>query len=371
MLTSRTTYPALVASLLTLLVCAGGQAPAEARTSARTSRALALTATSSGTTVAVSRWGLTLNGSTLFLEVCSNRSVSGPDPAVKRVVLVTHGDERNACGAAGSVVEAARLAGKEAETLVVAPHFLTDTDVAADPTAAASTLYWSSSGWKTGASSLTSPYTRPWVVSSFEATDRLIAFLENGERFPNVSQVLIAGHSAGGQFVNRYAAGTASPAADPVAVTRRYVVANPSSYLYWNATRRIAGTWRLLSSSEVASCPGYDTYKYGLAKRTGYMAATDATTLATRYANSRVTYLLGALDTDLSDSSLDTGCAANLQGPTRLDRGLRYSEHLGRVFSPVVTERHRTVVVPGVGHTARGMFTSQEGQQALFPTAAS
>jgi pimeloyl-ACP methyl ester carboxylesterase len=205
------------------------------------------------------------------------------------------------------------------------------------------------------------------VVSSYAVTDRLIAMLEKAGRFPNLQQVLIAGHSAGGQFVNRYAAGSGSSATEPAAVTRRYVVANPSSYLYWNATRRIAGSWRVLSAGEVASCPGFNTYKYGLAKRTGYMAAVNATTLSTRYANSRVTYLLGALDTNPSDSSMDTGCAAKLQGSTRLERGLRYAAHLRRVLPPVVTARHRTVVVPGVGHTARGMFISPQGQTALFP----
>ncbi len=96
------------------------------------------------------------------------------------------------------------------------------------------------------------------------------------------------------------------------------------------------------------------------------MSATDAATLRARYAASRVTYLLGADDTDPADSSLDLGCAAEIQGVNRLERGRAYLEHLGDSLSAEVYQRQMKVVVPGVGHTAHGMFTSPEGQVSLF-----
>jgi hypothetical protein len=316
--------------------------------------------------VSLSRWAVVRNGSTLQLEVCSNGSLTATDASVRRLVVVIHGDQREACSYASSVVKAADLAGQLADTLVVAPHFVSDGDVAADPSLAVDTLYWSSGGWKSGAQSLVSPSPRPWSISSFDVVDTLVQALLTPQHLPSVTQLVIAGHSAGGQFVNRYAAGTASPSGDPAGVARRYVVANPSSYLYWNGNRQLGGTWRPLTAAEKAVCPGFDDYKYGLQRRTGYMAGVDVATLRSRYAASRVTYLLGDQDTDPADDSLDTGCAAELQGATRLERGLRYTQHLGMALTSAVYQLHTTTIVPGVGHSAYAMFTSPAGRTALF-----
>ena len=74
--------------------------------------------------------------------------------------------------------------------------------------------------------------------------DELLPVVEAQYRFDPDDRTLL-GHSAGGQFTNRYAAGGAAEAM--LAPTRpdlafRYVVANPSSYLYFSAERAKAGT---------------------------------------------------------------------------------------------------------------------------------
>ena len=88
-----------------------------------------------------------------------------------------------------------------------------------------------SEGWKQGDGSKTSP-----PVSSFAALDRLIAGIVRSHRFPGLRHIVVAGHSAGGQFVERYAASTRLSVRVPV----RYVVANPSSYLYLTPSGRCA-----------------------------------------------------------------------------------------------------------------------------------
>ena len=98
-------------------------------------------------------------------------------------------------------------------------------------------LYWldgSSSGhsWKQGDPSNT-PGT---AVSSFEVMDHLLSMVTDRARFPNLRVITLIGHSAGGQYVQRYAAGTQAPAS--FAEHRFvFVVANPSSYLYLNGQR--------------------------------------------------------------------------------------------------------------------------------------
>ena len=82
------------------------------------------------------------------------------------------------------------------------------------------------------------------------------------------------------------------------------------------------------------------------------------------YVERDITYLLGAKDTDPNHPALDKSCEAEAQGAFRLERGKNYFEYL--------TQRHpqglnqRLVEVPGVGHNGEQMFTSPEGQKALF-----
>jgi hypothetical protein len=97
---------------------------------------------------------------------------------------------------------------------------------------------------------------------------------------------VIAGHSAGGQLVNRYAAG--SDAEDfHSGFEFRYVVANPSSYLYLDAQRPVPGFLDLFSvptPSEQSVCPGFDEYKHGLQELNPYMQTAGEEAILERYA---------------------------------------------------------------------------------------
>lgn len=303
---------------------------------------------------------ITRSGITHQLEYCATGSATLARPAVTRLVIAVHGDGRNACDYAGYIAKAAVAAGQAANTLVVAPRFLTS----ADTRSSSGRLYWSSSGWKVGDRSLTSPYPRAWTISSYEAVDALVSDIVTSGRLPNLSRIVVAGHSAGGQFVNRYAAGARWRAGG--ATTESFVVANPSSYLYWDEQRRIGGQWRPLTQSEVSACPRFDTYKYGLEGRNEYMTGRTESELMAAFASARVTYLLGALDTDPAASLLDTSCSAELQGSHRLERGQWYVERLPAVLGQGVAQVQSMAVVPGVGHSASGMFTSAAGLAALF-----
>ena len=88
--------------------------------------------------------------------------------------------------------------------------------------------------------------------------DAIVEELGRPDRYPNLREVTIAGHSAGGQFVQRYAAGTRieqQPAIAALGLRFRYVVANPSSYMYLFPREPDALTGR---------CPRFDEYKFGL-----------------------------------------------------------------------------------------------------------
>jgi pimeloyl-ACP methyl ester carboxylesterase len=289
-------------------------------------------------TITLQRFPTTGEGGRGTALYCGNGDI-GRVSGVRRLVVVVHGLSRNACDYAASAVESAHRRKVLDETLVVAPLF--------------SEQDWPDDDWKSGGVSASAPH-----LSSFAVVDQMIAAARR--TMPELEDVVVAGHSAGGQFTNRYAAGTRQ------AGITRFVVANPSSYLYLDGRRWAGSTFRELTDVERAECDEYDEYKYGLNGLNEYMAAVGAPLLRSQYGSRPITYLLGAEDTSTTSSNLDRSCAAQWQGRHRLERGERYHQALGGVFGPQVYERHVLLVVPSVGHEAGELLRTPQGQAALF-----
>ncbi|MBU6499962.1 MAG: hypothetical protein KGQ40_15670 [Rhodospirillales bacterium] len=273
-----------------------------------------------------------------------------PVRAVRRAVIILHGYRRNAGDYYRLAAAARRKAGPDgAGTLLLAPQFLADEDIAPNRLPAAM-LHWGHARWAGGA-----PAHGPAPLSAFDVLDALLARLADRGRFPALRQVVLAGHSAGAQMAQRYAVvGRGAAALARAGIGMRYVLANPGSYLYLTAAR----------PRPVAACPGYDSWRYGLAGGLPPYVTDSPAALAARYAGRDVVYLLGTADTNPHHPLLDTSCAAEAQGATRLERG--------RAF--VAAERARTGRAPamhevaGVGHNARRMLGSTCGLAALFDT---
>ncbi|HUQ43843.1 MAG TPA: hypothetical protein VM451_05440 [Candidatus Limnocylindria bacterium] len=313
------------------------------------------------------RLEINVAGATLGVPVYASRSLAASDDQVRRLVVVIQGDRRRAADYLDAAVAAA-AAGSSDDALIVAPHLRVAADLAPSEQAG-SALYWSTAGWKEGALSRVRPWGRPSRLSSFAVLDALISAVVESGRWRRLNGIRIVGHSAGGQFVQRYAAGSAIKDRLSVAGLRvRYVVANPSSYLYLSAERLdpITGEFRALGLDDLAACPGADDYKYGLRRLNEYMAASTRAAIRGRYRERSMTYVVGALDTDPRDTRFDTTCAAQLQGETRFARGVTFQASLEHLFGPGVRDRHRLVVVPEVGHDVRQILRAPEVRDALF-----
>ena len=286
------------------------------------------------------------------LSVGVSQDWQQPLPQVQRALIVIHGRLRNAQTYLHSAEQAATQAGQLSTTLIVAPQFLNDTD-GTRHALPDSVLRWHANDWMAGAPALS-----PASMSSYAALDKILERLDDRKRFPNLREVVVAGHSGGAQVVQRYALTTQADKtlqADGIKV--RYVIANPSSYAYFNAQRPIP-------TFDAANCPGFNTWKYGLKELPAYAQGQKHRQLEQAYIERDITYLLGAKDTDPNHPALDKSCEAEAQGAFRLERGKNYFEYL--------TQRHpqglnqRLVEVPGVGHNGEQMFTSPEGQKVLF-----
>jgi len=305
-------------------------------------------------------------GCRLSVPVHASRALT-PDPSVRRLVIVIQGDRRRPADYLEAMLDSAEASDVD-DALVLAPHFRVAEELGEDEqeTGAA---YWSSSGWKEGGLTRTAPFGRPWRLSSFTVVDSLIAAVIATGHWQGITNVVLVGHSAGGQFVQRYAAGTRiDQALAGARLHFTFVVANPSSYLYLTADRLSAasGAFAELTPEQLAACPEADRYKYGLHGRNAYMSGSTKASIVRRYAARSIDYVVGELDTDPEDERFDRSCAATLQGATRFARTRTFHRYLAHLYGAGVHAAHRLVVVPGVGHDARGMFGSPAIRPILF-----
>ncbi len=291
----------------------------------------------------------------------TNRDLNKKNPSVKRAVIVIHGNSLDAGGYFDSIMMAAEEREVLDETFILAPSFkVSSTKMMPE------TLYWDGNfGWKIGDKSSSNLKSR---FSSFEIVDAFVKELNDKEQFPNIQEIVIVGHSAGGQFVNRYAAGNQMDKVGKVPM--RYVVANPSSYLYFDSGRIVGekyvaykDTPFLKTNLFELTCPSYNAYKYGLGHRNSYMKKIPSYYLKKQYESRKVTYLVGENDLDPFDDDLDKNCAAEIQGLNRKMRGENYIRYLNEKLP---NNRHKKLVVDNVGHSARMMFNSPEGIQTIF-----
>jgi hypothetical protein len=291
-------------------------------------------------------------GNALFQPVFRTHPIQTGDTTVVRAVIVVHGADRNPDDYFDRMVKAAALSGLAQTTLVISPHFQTSGDGpgAGEPV-------WTPGGWKRGHLSV-SGIGNGERISSYESVDDILVFLGNSALFPKLESVVVTGHSAGGQYAHRFA--TTSPAAERSPRLRfRYVVVNPSTYLYLGPERAAEGGGFEVPDRE--TCPTYNEWHYGLEDRNSYSLRLTEEELKNRLISRDVVYMVGTADT--GEAALDMTCGAMLQGMHRYARGLTLFQYMDAFFP---SHGGQLFEVPGVGHSSTNMYQSLIGRQLLF-----
>ncbi|OZI58133.1 hypothetical protein [Bordetella genomosp. 1] len=283
---------------------------------------------------------------------------------IRRVVIVIHGVTRDANRAYEAVAQLYHANGERAgDTLIVAPKFASAIDAGFGKMPA-----WRRASWEDGEASMAAKG-RPAPVTSFQVLDDLVRELSASDRLPALRELVIAGHSAGGQLVHRYA--VLNDIDEPLrraGLNLSYVVANPSSYLYLSPQRPRA-TGGGYANYERGICPTYNQYKYGPDQMPRISSETDPLKLSARYLHRNVTYLLGGADNNPEHHYLDKTCGAEAQGATRWARGVgywRYEAWMAQRHPAWPASRHQAQQVVGVGHSSTAMFASTCGARALL-----
>jgi len=294
---------------------------------------------------------------------------------IRSALIMVHGTNRNADHYFATAAAAAFLAGALDDAVVIAPRIASSQGNCHD-TLEPNEVSWSCGGdsWRSGGTSASDK-----DLTSFDFMDAIVTKLADKAVFPNLGAIVIAGHSAGGQFVNRYE--MANKIHDTIGTPVTYVVANPSSYAWPDATRATAVDdgqpanavlgWKeekphvnySYGAFDASGCPNYDKWPYGIESRTGgYTASMSDDQLKKQLAARPTTYLLSQVDT-LPLGGFDGSCSAMAQGATRRARGeafVKYvNEHLGA--------KHNVQIVSECGHNDRCVYTTTEVLPVIFP----
>ncbi|KAL7435311.1 hypothetical protein ACHAXM_004593 [Skeletonema potamos] len=351
------------------------------------------------------------------------------DTDITTAVIAVHGSGRDAgtylCALTAILTDVATDQYK-GNVLVVAPWFMAPEDIG-PPTSPLPYVQWDDTypiphTFRYGADSI--PDVKHNIsISSFGAMDVLLERLCNREQFPNLSRIRVVGHSAGAQFVQRWALSSNSwcfgggqfvhrraPKNNDLP-NIRVVVANPRSFAYLDNRRYFAaasfdvddeispaenkGTLtpfdkyqlRPPTVAERDDCIEFNRYEWGLDENNKIPAPYiinnvhklidhgDNSELFCRYASRDIVYLSGQRDVEKLGSQICHGKEDGYQGPSRRERSERFFASLqvrgreldfcGRVGGGA-TQVHARIVVENVGHDHGLIFQSPEGIRAIF-----
>lgn len=259
---------------------------------------------------------------------------------------------------------------------------------------------WSSEGWKDGHFSISNHTCTPSSnefsgilssnafneVYSYDVFNIIIRRLSNKLYFPSLNNITLFGFSAGAQTVLRYS--ILPNIEDKTSI--KYIVSDPSTYLYFNNLRPIPdttfefavpnidwlGKWNWISGWS-NNCTSYNSWRYGLEHLKGYYehhlkTEEDVRRVINQFQYTDVIYLVGADDIlncrlhpfdSCYDNELATYCQAMLQGDNRVDRALKYKAYLTLLYKKPV---HQIIFAPNVPHDAVKMLYSDVGKCVVF-----
>jgi pimeloyl-ACP methyl ester carboxylesterase len=323
-------------------------------------------------TVACEQW-IVFGGGPARSMVYSTHSLDAPNTTATRALVMVHGAGRNADHYFATATAAAFLAGALDNTIIAAPRLIASPDKPEQ-----NEVVWPNGGdsWRSGGMSPSNP-----TLSSFDFIDEIVRKLSNKKNFPNLTQIVIAGHSAGGQLATRYAMTNKVHGTPGVAIT--YVVANPSSYAWPAAVRPLptgdadptkadkealgangekVNTQFTYGPFDATKAPNYNRWPAGLEDRKGYTATMSDDQLKKQLVERPTTYLLGQVDV-LPLGGFDSSPSAMAQGPTRRARGEAFFKYL----SDSLGAKQRAIIVPECGHNDRCIFTTDVVFPVIFP----
>ncbi|WFD42862.1 hypothetical protein MPSI1_001512 [Malassezia psittaci] len=281
---------------------------------------------------------------------------------VKRVLISLPGLHRDSWKYANLFYNALRYVQdknkygvEEGDVLIVAPVVLNLDDQAAGGTNGDDSDWavYRKSNWEFGGN--TQSPKADHSVSFYTALDKLIEKFLDKDQYPNVEKVVVAGHSLGGQAVQRYALLKHEKSYDDQVM---YWVGNPGAY-----------TWITSDRPTDADCGGStNQFPYGLESGSTFPKyvqkmfddGQNSGDIVNRFRSRKVRYALGLLD----NGAGDTHCEAYTQGANHLQRGANFVKSLDDDGG--FPDTHSVSYVAGLSHQDYPMIAAEPSLQYLF-----
>jgi pimeloyl-ACP methyl ester carboxylesterase len=325
-------------------------------------------------TTACERW-VTYGKGPARSMVYSTYALDTPNPKVTRALIMVHGALRNADHYFRTATTAAFLGRALDDTVVIAPHLIDRSDPRQENEVVWPEYKDNPINWRDGGVSVTDP-----GLTSFDFVDEIVRKLADKKNFTNLMHIVVAGHSAGGQFTNRYE--MANKVDGTLAgITMSYAVANPSSYAWPSSDRPLpvgdtdpkdaykeamkgeeVGTDFKYGPFDASKVPTYNKWPRGMEALGGYAKDVSADQLRKQLAERKTTYLLGQVDV-LPLGGFDSSPGALAQGPTRRARGEAYVKYI----QDKLGAKPQVIIVSECGHNDRCIYTTGNVLPVIFP----
>lgn len=304
------------------------------------------------------RYTFQIDNETAQIPYASNRDISIKATQVERLIISIHSSSYDPDFYVDTITKiASEYTGLQENLLIISPAFYRK-----DKTRLQDVVLWQTDPfWGNNRALYLNKET---TLSAFEVLDHMIIHILSSGNFPNIKQIVILGHSAGGQFVNRYAASNTFMDKYPLPV--KFLVTAASSYIYFSP-KRANDASRTHFETPYPKKPAYNQWGYGVKKLYGFHKkyAVTAEKMQKRYPNLRIRYLVGSEDVHLSNT-LDMNTEAMLQGLNRKQRAITYYNHLQDHFGPDITQRQDFFIIDGVGHSAKDLIESDKGREFIL-----
>ena len=252
---------------------------------------------------------------------------------VKGAVITIHGHSRNADDYFDKMISVINGENLKDEVLVVSPKFNTLYEQSLE-----SDWYWNTTSWKWGLQSYSNSNGNN--VSTFELIDSLISKLSDKDKFPQLTNILVTGHSSGAAFVHMYSSTKYDNAYKDVNI--HFSVVNNQYFLHTDSTRLQSNG----SLSVLENCEIYNNWPYGLDALSPYMVSIGKENSENNFVSNKVDYFIAELDTETGD--ITSGCQYQFLGDNRYEKNMNYKTYIDLVYP---NNQHGFIVIPNLGHT--------------------
>ncbi|WP_075602561.1 hypothetical protein [Saccharicrinis aurantiacus] len=282
------------------------------------------------------------DGMDFYFYCSANISSHERNNQYTKLLLYMHGANFNATDHYTFARNAAYSATDRSNVIVLAPQY--------EMHNYRNNYYWTKYSWKDGKKSINAVP----KISSFALLDTLL-INHVLKTYPNLETIVLSGHSAGAQYIYRYAVLSQLP--DIVEQEVIYLPLNPSSVAYLGPERWNEKKDRFEVPLNAPSCPGYDAWIFGLTDVSAneYLRGIEASEIINYFPLRQVT--IGSGTEDLNEDNENFDCEELYQGKHRHERAINIQNYMDLYF-PANT--HQLIKVEGVSHKTNDMINSPE-----------